>query len=107
MELKPEKAFFEDVPCEEEEFWFLFCPNGRKERRERKAELFWVVVEVVVVGGAGEAATEGDTEEEYEGIRRRASQGTRAMQTTEKLLCLVFSFQQNLFGTTLVPTLFY
>lgn len=83
MELKPEKACFEEVPCDWEEFRFLFCPNGRKERRERKVELFWVDVEAGV-GGAGEAATEGETDEEYEGIRRRASHGMRSMQTTQK-----------------------
>ena len=75
MELKPEKACF---PCEEEdweEFRFLVCPNGRKERRERKAEVFCVVV------AAGEAATE----EEYEGISRRASRREPARCRNENL----------------------
>ena len=40
----------------------MLGPNWRKDRRERKA-VFWVAVDAVVAG-AGDAATEGDAEEE-------------------------------------------
>lgn len=40
----------------------MLGPNWRKDRRERKV-VFWVAVDAGVAG-AGDAATEGDAEEE-------------------------------------------